>query len=80
MAQDESDGWNLNYRRLTDGWASYSGVKDGMIHYFRAIAICHDRTGIFQMDSSRSDKIAYDPIVVTMVKSLEAEGCSSQNG
>ena len=75
MAQDESEGWNLTYRRLTDDWASYSGVKDGLIRYVRAIALCNDRAAVFQMDYSRSDKIAYDPIVVRMVKSLAAEGC-----
>ena len=75
MAQDESEGWNVTYRRLTGDWASYSGVKDGIIRYFRAIAICDERAAVFQMDYSQSNKVAYDPIVIRMVRSLEAEGC-----
>lgn len=75
MARDEIHGWNFTYRRLTNGWASYSGLKDGLIRYVRAIAICNDRAAVFQIDYSRSDKIVYDPIVVRMVKSLASEGC-----
>ena len=75
MADDEGHGWKLTYRRLTDSWASYSGVKDGMIRYVRAIATCADRVAVFVMDYRQSEKLSYDPIVLRMVKSLDSEGC-----
>ena len=75
MADDEGHGWKLTYRRLTDSWASYSGVKDGMIRYVRAIATCDDRVAVFVMDYRQSEKLGYDPIVLRMVKSLDSEGC-----
>ena len=77
MADDEGHGWKLTYRRLTDSWASYSGVKDGMIRYVRAIATCADRVAVFVMDYRQSEKLGYDPIVLRMVKSLDSEGCCS---
>jgi hypothetical protein len=54
---------------------SYSGIKEGQIRYFRAIAICNDRAAIFRMDYSRAEKRAYDPVVTRMVRSLKPEGC-----
>jgi len=75
MADDEGHGWKVTYRRLTDSWASYSGVKDGMIRYVRAILTCDDRVAVFVMDYRQSEKLGYDPVVIRMVKSLDPEGC-----
>ena len=75
MHEDESDGWRITYERLTDEWASYSGIKDDQIRYARAIEVCDDRAAVFIIDYLRSEKIPYDPIVVRMVKSLKPEGC-----
>lgn len=75
MLHDEGLGWNFTYRRLTNSWASYSGVKDGMIRYVRAIKTCNDRIAVFRMIYGMSEKLDYDPIVVRMVKSLKSEGC-----
>ena len=61
MADDVGHGWKLTYRRLTDSWASYSGVKDGMIRYVRAITTCDDRVAVFVMDYRQSEKLGYDP-------------------
>ena len=72
---DEEEGWDVSYRRITPVWASYSGTKDGRIRYFRAIAVCNDRVGIFQLDYDVADKVPYDPIVVRMVRSLKEDGC-----
>ncbi len=72
---DEEEGWSVTYRRLTSTWASYSGIKDGRIRYFRAIAVCDNRVGIFQLDYDVADKVPYDPVVVRMVRSLNADGC-----
>jgi hypothetical protein len=73
--KDEATGWNVSYRRITPTWASYSGVKGGLIRYFRAIQICEDRVAIFQLDYDKASKTAYDRVVTRMVKSLKVEGC-----
>lgn len=75
MREDENDGWRITYKRLTDDWASYSGIKDEQIRYARAIKVCGDRAAAFVIDYARSEKIPYDPIVTRMVDSLEPEGC-----
>ena len=72
---DEAEGWEITYRRMTPAWASYSGIKDGRIRYVRAIAVCNDRVGMFQLDYDVENKVPYDPIVVRMVRSLKADGC-----
>lgn len=72
---DEDEGWDVTYRRVTPTWASYAGIKDGRIRYVRAIAVCNDRVGIFQLDYDIEDKVPYNRIVVRMVRSLKAEAC-----
>lgn len=75
IASDEKHGWQVTYRRLTNVWASYSGLKNGMIRYVRAISTCDARIAAFVMDYPQSNKLGYDPIVLRMVKSLDPEGC-----
>ena len=75
MNEDESEGWEITYRRITKNWASYSGIKGDLIRYARAIAVCNDRAAVFVIDYKRADKIPYDPIVIRMVRSLKQEGC-----
>jgi len=75
MIEDEGAGWTLTYRRVTPGWASYSGLRNGQIRYVRAIKVCRDRAALFTMEYSRSDKVPYAPIVVQMVRSLKAQNC-----
>ncbi len=75
MKEDESEGLEITYRRLTDDWASYSGINGGLIRYARAIAVCGGRAAVFVIDYKRGDKIPYDPIVTRMVRSLKQEGC-----
>jgi hypothetical protein len=75
MADDEGSGWQLTYRRVTHTWASYSGVREGMIRYVRAIATCDDRIATFRMDYRQNEKLDYDAVVVRMVESLDPEGC-----
>ncbi|RUW89302.1 hypothetical protein EOA19_25460 [Mesorhizobium sp. M7A.F.Ca.US.010.02.1.1] len=76
MIEDEKAGWRLTYRRIAPGWASYSGVKNGAIRYVRAIMVCDERAALFTMNYRQSEKEPYDPIVVRMVRSLKARGCS----
>jgi hypothetical protein len=75
LAQDRKEGWELTYIRVTADWASYSGTKEDQIRYFRAITVCGGRAAVFLFDYPRSEKIAYDPVVVRLVRSFEAEGC-----
>lgn len=75
IADDVGEGWQVTYRRVTNSWASYSGVREGMIRYVRAIVPCNDRIAIFQMDYRQTEKRFYDPVVVRMVKSLDPQGC-----
>jgi hypothetical protein len=72
---DEEEGWNITYRRITPTWASYSGIKHGKIRYFRALSVCTNRVGIFQLDYDVKDKVRYDPVVVRMVRSLKKDAC-----
>jgi hypothetical protein len=75
MAQDRKDGWDLTYVRVTADWASYSGIRDDQIRYFRAITVCGEGAAVFVFDYPRSQKLAYDPVVVRLVRSLDAEPC-----
>ena len=75
MQQDEGEGWNITYKRVTPKWAAYSGVKEGLIRYVKAITVCDDRAAFFLMDYDRNQKIEYDPIVTQMEKSMKRERC-----
>lgn len=75
MAGDREEGWELTYIRVTADWASYSGIKEDQIRYFRAITVCGDRAAVFLLDYPRNEKLAYDPVVVRLVRSLKVEGC-----
>jgi hypothetical protein len=75
ISRDEKEGWKFTYRRLTREWASYSGIKDDQIRYVRGITVCDDRAAMFLIDYSRDQKIAYDPVVTRMVRSLKSEDC-----
>lgn len=72
--QDEDAGWDVTYERVTDDWASYSGVQDDQIRYVRAIRFCGDRTAFFLIDYARSEKEGYDPLVTRMVRQMRPAG------
>ncbi|BCG83767.1 hypothetical protein [Mesorhizobium sp. 113-3-3] len=78
MIEDEKVGWKLTYRRVTPRWASYSGIKNGQIRYVRAIELCDERAALFTINYSKSEKVPYDPVVVRMVRSLQADGCRTK--
>jgi hypothetical protein len=75
MVVARQDGWRLTYKRLTPGWASYSGLKGGQILYVRAIQVCRDRAALFSIMYNRDEKAAYDRVIVRMVRSLKAQHC-----
>ena len=75
MGQHEDEGWDITYKRITAKWAAYSGIKDGLIRYVKAITVCDDRVAFFLIDYDRSLKRDYDPVVTQIEKSLKREGC-----
>ena len=75
MGQHEDEGWAITYKRITPKWAAYSGTKDDLIRYVKAITVCEDRVAFFLIDYDRGFKRDYDPVVTQMEKSLKREGC-----
>ena len=73
--QQEDEGLEVTYKRITPKWAAYSGFKDGLIRYVKAITVCDDRVAFFLIDYDREAKRDYDPVVTQMEKSLKREGC-----
>jgi len=72
--QDEAAGWEITYDRMTDDWASYSGLQGDQIRYVRAIRYCGDRTAFFLIDYAHSEKGRYDPLVTHMVRQMRPTG------
>lgn len=70
-----SDGWNLSYERTTPSWASFSGTRNGMIVYARAIALCGGaQFASFELRYPERDLSAMHDVVERLVASLEATG------
>jgi len=73
--KDKADGWDITYERITPKWAAYSGVKDGLIRYMKAITVCDNRAAFLLIDYDRERKLEYDPIITRMEKGMQKEGC-----
>jgi hypothetical protein len=73
ISGDEREGWEFTYERVEYDWAAYSGVKDDMIRYVKAITVCDDRAAFFLMEYHRDLKVDYDPIVTRMEKSMQSK-------
>ena len=68
-------GWSLSYKRVTQRWASYSGTRDGMILYARAIALCDGtQFASFEIEYPAGDLDAMHSVIERMVPSLKATG------
>ena len=68
-------GWSLSYKRVTQRWASYSGTRDGMILYARAITLCRGtQFASFEIEYPASDLDAMHSVIERMVPSLKATG------
>lgn len=77
IAQDNQEGWEITYDKVTPGWASYSGARRDNILYSRAVTLCDDSTAYFQLTYPRTALKAYNSLVSRMVKSLRpAAGCN----
>lgn len=72
MGHAEADGWALSYKRVTPGWASYSGTRNGQILYARAISICAGSGyASFELVYPAGEVAAFGPVVDRMVGSLK---------
>ena len=68
-------GWTITYQVTTPSKASFSGTAGARILYVRLIALCGGSAlGAFQIEYSRADLTAFDPIVTRLVRSLAANG------
>jgi len=75
MGYARDDGWNLSYERVTPRWASFSGTRNGMIVYARAIVLCGgEQYASFELQYPRRDLKAMNAVVERLVASLEATG------
>ncbi len=71
-------GWNLSYERATPTWASFSGTRNGMIVYARAVALCGgEQYASFELHYPERDLAEMNPLVERLVASLRGtgEGC-----
>ena len=73
-AQDE--GWAIGYSKVTGSWASWSGEKDGRIFYSRAIRLCSDGAGYFDLQYPQEAKDVFDPVVNKLIKSFKPTSCN----
>jgi hypothetical protein len=68
-------GWALSYKRVTPRWASYSGTRNGMILYARAITLCGGtQFASFEIEYPDDDLAAMNSVIDKMVPSLKATG------
>ena len=73
------DGWAVTYQAITPSWASYSGTKAWRVFYARAISMCGGGViGMFELEYSSADLVAFDPIVDRLVHSLKDSGAGWQ--
>jgi len=71
----EDDGWALSYQRVTPSWASYSGLRSGMVLYTRTIALCDGaQFASFEFVYPERALKSAGPLVDRMVRSLRATG------
>jgi hypothetical protein len=80
MNQAREGGWNLSYERVTPSWASFSGTRNGIVVYARAIALCAGtQFASFELQYPERDLDAMHAVVDRLVGSLassrEGETC-----
>ena len=68
-------GWALSYERVTPSWASFSGTRNGLVLYARAISICGGRQyASFELEYPERDISRMNPVVERLVASLRGTG------
>lgn len=69
------EGWTVSYERVTPSWASYSGLRNGMVLYARSIALCGGaQYATFRYEYPERDLATLEPVVNRLAKSLRATG------
>ncbi|CAN7626981.1 hypothetical protein LJR030_001653 [Rhizobium sp. LjRoot30] len=76
----EKNGWQISYKKISPGSASFSGSRDGRILYVRAVALCDGAAGFAWLEYDKAALKKHDPLVRQLVKTLHpAEGCAAGN-
>lgn len=77
---EEKNGWQISYKKISPGSASFSGSRDGRIVYVRAVALCDGAAGFAWLEYDKAALKRHDPLVKQLVRSLHpAEGCATDN-
>lgn len=72
------DGWSIGYERVTPSWASFSGLRNGMVLYARAIALCGGQQyAAFELEYPERDLKAMSPVIERLVGSLKPSGAGA---
>lgn len=71
VAEAQSDGWEIGYRRETPEWAVWSGSQQGRLFYAKAIKLCGEQAAYFLLEYPRARKESFDPIVERLSNSLK---------
>ena len=75
MAGAREAGWTLSYERITPSWASFSGTRNGMIVYARAISLCDGtQFASFELQYPETDLDDMHAVVERLVRSLDETG------
>jgi hypothetical protein len=75
MDYASDDGWRLQYQRVTPDWASYSGLRNGIMLYSRVIALCAGtQFAAFALEYPERDVRAMEPVIERLAGSLAATG------
>lgn len=74
MSSAASEGWALGYKVVTGRGASWSGLRGDRILYAHAIPRCRDQAAFVQIEYDASTRVAFDPIVSRVARSLKSEG------
>ena len=75
MSLARDDGWSLTYERTTPSWASFSGTRNGIVVYARAISLCGgDQFASFELRYPERDLASMHTTVERLVASLKSTG------
>ena len=68
-------GWSLSDKRVTPSWASYSGLRNGMVLYARAITLCGGgQFASFELEYPERDLQEMHAVVDRLVAALQPTG------
>ena len=77
---EEKNGWQISYKKIGPGSASFSGSRDGRIVYVRAVALCDGAAGFAWLEYDKAALKKHDPLVRQLVRTLHpSEGCAADH-